>query len=78
MLGSKTAMICSKMVKHFLLQMASLQPDTAKALMDLVRSIGEWKAGSVTGTLGKDGKLCLVSLGFFGTHFGTGLVALKD
>jgi len=70
-LGSKTAMICSKMVKHFLLQMASLQaqpynnfpsivsvrvgsqllrsfPETAKALMHLVRSIGEWKAGSVT------------------------------
>ena len=63
-------MICSKMVKHFLLQMASLQaqpynfpsivsvrvgyqllrsfPETAKALMHLVRSIGEWKAGSVT------------------------------
>ena len=64
-------MICSKMVKHFLLQMASLQaqpynnfpsivsvrvgsqllrsfPETAKALIHLVRSIGEWKAGSVT------------------------------
>ena len=69
-LGSKTAMICSKMVKHFLLQMASLfPPETGKALMlHLVRSIGEWKAGSVTGRMGKDVTAVFSEFGVFLVH----------
>ncbi|CAK9028769.1 unnamed protein product [Durusdinium trenchii] len=44
----KMATACSKMVKQFLLLMATSLPETAKPLLSVVRGIGEWRAGSVS------------------------------